>query len=79
MENIEVKVAFMFLFSLGLTGFLWSFVTCIFNFIEKWYEFNLIGKIIIILALLFILFGIVLFTIIDCMLIAELENGGKTC
>ena len=72
--NIEVKVAFMFLFSLGLTGFLWSFLTSIFNFIEKWYEFNLIGKIIIILALLFILFGIVLF-IIDCMIMAELEKG----
>lgn len=62
--NIEVKIAFMFFFLLGLTGFLWSFVTCIFHFIEKWSEFNLIGKIIIILALLFILFGIVLFTII---------------
>ena len=77
--NIEVKIAFMFFFSLGLTGFLWSFITCIFRFIGKWSEFNLIGKIIIILALLFILFGIVLFTIIDCMLIAEFENGGKTC
>lgn len=77
--NIEIKFAFMFFFLIGLTGFLWSFVTCIFNFIEKWSEFNLIGKIIIILALLFILFGIVLFTIIDCMLMAELENGGKTC
>lgn len=77
--NIEVKIAFMFFFSLGLTGFLWSFVTCIFNFIEKWYELNLIGKIIIILALLFILLGIVLFIIIDCMIMAELENGGKIC
>ena len=50
--NIEVKIAFMFFFLLGLTGFLWSCVTCIFRFIEKWYEFNLIGKIIIILALI---------------------------